>query len=113
MKDPYEILGVRPDANADELKKAFRRRARECHPDSDPDNPWAEDEFKEISGAYGLLSDKHLRARYDRGEISGDGVKRLNRCSVDGRSRSTRTTQNPGGSGAATNLPSLSERASR
>ena len=76
MKDPYEILGVRPDANADELKKAFRRRARECHPDSDPDNPWAEDEFKEISGAYGLLSDKHLRQRYDRGEISGDGTRR-------------------------------------
>ena len=76
MKDPYEILGVGPDVNADELKKAFRRRARECHPDSDPDNPWAEDEFKEISGAYGLLSDKHLRARYDRGEISGDGTRR-------------------------------------
>jgi DnaJ-class molecular chaperone len=76
MKDPYEILGVGADADADELKKAFRRRARECHPDSDPDNPWAEDEFKEISGAYGLLSDKHLRARYDRGEISGDGTRR-------------------------------------
>ncbi len=76
MKDPYEILGVKPGVNADELKKAFRRRARECHPDSDPDNPWAEDEFKEISGAYGLLSDKHLRARYDRGEISGDGTRR-------------------------------------
>ena len=76
MKDPYEILGVGPDANADELKKAFRRHARECHPDSDPDNPWTEDEFKEISGAYGLLSDKHLRARYDRGEISGDGTRR-------------------------------------
>ena len=86
MKDPYDILGVRPGVNADELKKAFRRRARECHPDSDPDNPWAEDEFKEISGAYGLLSDKHLRARYDRGEISGDGTRR-----VPG------STQKPGG----------------
>jgi len=76
MKDPYEILGVKPDASADELKKAFRRRARECHPDSDPGNPWAEDEFKEISAAYGLLSDNLLRTRYDRGEISGDGTRR-------------------------------------
>ena len=51
MKDPYEILGVRPDANDGELKQAFRRLARECHPDSDPDYPWAEDEFKALSAA--------------------------------------------------------------
>lgn len=76
MKDPYKILGVLPDANDAELKRAFRRLARECHPDSDPDNPWAEDEFKELSAAYDLLSDSDRRQRYDRGEISGDGTKR-------------------------------------
>ena len=76
MKDPYKILGVQPDANDAELKKAFRRLARECHPDSDPENPWAEDEFKELSAAYDLLSDADRRTRYDRGEISGDGSKR-------------------------------------
>ncbi|MDA1089277.1 MAG: DnaJ domain-containing protein [Proteobacteria bacterium] len=76
MKDPYKILGVRPDAGNDELKQAFRRLARECHPDSDPDNPWAEDEFKELSAAYDLLSDSDRRLKYDRGEISGDGTKR-------------------------------------
>jgi len=83
MKDPYKILGVLPDANDGELKQAFRRLARECHPDSDPDNPWAEDEFKELSAAYDLLSDSDQRGKYDRGEISGGGTKR------------TRTTHKP------------------
>ena len=76
MKDPYEILRVPPGASAEELKKAYRRLARECHPDSDPGNPWAENEFKELSAAYDLLSDPGRRQRYDRGEISGDGTRR-------------------------------------
>ena len=75
MKDPYKILGVLPDASEGELKQAFRRLARECHPDSDPGNPGAEDEFKELSAAYDLLSDSDRRERYDRGEISGDRSK--------------------------------------
>ncbi len=76
MKNPYEILGVPPGASVEVLKKAYRRLARECHPDSDPGNPWAEDEFKELSAAYDLLSDPGRRQRYDRGEISGDGTRR-------------------------------------
>lgn len=76
MKDPYEILDLSPGASAEELKKAYRRLARECHPDSDPGNPWAENEFKELSVAYDLLSDPGRRQRYDRGEISGDGTRR-------------------------------------
>ena len=76
MKDPYEILDVSPGASAEELKKAYRRLARERHPDSDPSNPWAENEFKELSSAYDLLSDPGRRRRYDRGEISGDGTRR-------------------------------------
>lgn len=76
MKNPYEILDLPPGASAEELKKAYRRLARECHPDSDPGNPWAEDEFKELSTAYDLLSDPGRRRRYDRGEISGDGTRR-------------------------------------
>ncbi len=76
MKDAYEILGVPPGASAEELKKAYRRLARECHPDSDPGNPWAENEFKELSAAYDLLSNPGRRQRYDRGEISGDGTRR-------------------------------------
>jgi len=75
MNDPYEILGVGTGASADEMKKAFRRLARECHPDSDPGNPWAEDEFKELSAAYDLLSDPKRRSQYDRGDL-GDDWKR-------------------------------------
>ena len=66
MNDPYQILGVNAGASDDELKKAFRRLARECHPDSDPGNPWAEDEFKELSAAYELLRDPKRRVQYDR-----------------------------------------------
>ncbi|NQV83604.1 MAG: J domain-containing protein [Rhodospirillales bacterium] len=79
MIDPYEILGVQRGATGPELKKAFHKLARECHPDSDPDNPWAEDEFKALSAAYELLSDPKRRALFDRGEISGDGSKQPTR----------------------------------
>lgn len=72
-KDLYRILGVAPDASARDIKTAYRRKAREMHPDLDPDNPWAEDEFKKLSAAYQLLSDEKQRTRYDRGEINADG----------------------------------------
>ncbi len=72
MNDPYEILGVHSGASDEELKKAFRRLARECHPDSDPDNPWAEDQFKEFSATYDLLSDPSRRAQFDRGNLADD-----------------------------------------
>ena len=75
MKDPYEILGVPSGAGSGELKKAFRRLARERHPDTDPDNPWAEDDFKDLSAAYDLLSDPQRRGRFDRGEITGDWTR--------------------------------------
>ncbi|MCH7937881.1 MAG: J domain-containing protein, partial [Proteobacteria bacterium] len=94
MKDPYEILGVSPGASAEEMKKAYRRLARECHPDSDPGNPWAEDEFKELSTAYDLLSDPGRRRRYDRGEISGDGTRRTPSPS---KSKPARPKGTPGG----------------
>lgn len=75
-KTPYRILGVATDATAAEIKTAYRRKAREMHPDLDPDNPWAEEEFKRLSAAYQLLSDATERARYDRGDIDGDGRRK-------------------------------------
>ena len=65
-KDLYEILGVSRSATADELKSAYRKLARQFHPDVNPNNPEAEEKFKEISTAYGVLSDTEKRAQYDR-----------------------------------------------
>lgn len=68
MKDYYQLLGVSPQADQDEIKRAFRRLARETHPDANPDDPEAEARFREIAEAYEVLSDPQKRARYDRGE---------------------------------------------
>jgi molecular chaperone DnaJ len=65
-RDYYEILGVARSASSDELKKAFRRLAMKCHPDRCPDDPGAQERFKEIKEAYDVLSDPHKRALYDR-----------------------------------------------
>ncbi|HEV7941876.1 MAG TPA: molecular chaperone DnaJ [Solirubrobacteraceae bacterium] len=65
-RDPYEVLGIRRDASEQEIKKAFRRLARELHPDVNAHDPQAEDKFKEAAEAYEILSDADRRATYDR-----------------------------------------------
>lgn len=77
--DPYNVLGVKKDASQDEIQKAYRRLAKKLHPDLNPGNKQAEEQFKEISVAYDLLSDTDKRARYDRGEIDVSGAERPQR----------------------------------
>jgi DnaJ-class molecular chaperone len=71
--DPYTLLGLARGASADEIKKAYRKLAKELHPDRNADNPKAAERFSQVTQAYDLLSDKDKRARFDRGEIDGDG----------------------------------------
>ena len=65
-RDFYEILGVNRDASDDEIKKAYRKLAMKYHPDRNPDNPKAEEQFKEAKNAYEILSDAKKRAAYDQ-----------------------------------------------
>ena len=65
-RDYYEVLGVNKDATDDDLKKAYRRLAMKWHPDRNPDNPKAEDHFKEAKEAYEVLADGNKRAAYDQ-----------------------------------------------
>lgn len=76
MKDPYDILGVPRTANADDIRKAYRRLAKTLHPDLNPGDKDAEARFKEASGAYDLLSDAEKRRRFDAGEIDASGAER-------------------------------------
>lgn len=71
--DPYSMLGVARGADEAEIKKAYRKLAKELHPDRNKDNPKAAEKFSQVTAAYDLLTDKDKRARFDRGEIDGDG----------------------------------------
>ena len=72
-QDPYQELGVARTASADEIRKAFRKLAKQLHPDKNPGNKASEERFKRVSAAFDLLDDADKRNKYDRGEIDADG----------------------------------------
>ena len=74
-KDFYKILGVKKEASEDELRKVYRKLARQYHPDANPGNKAAEERFKEISEAYSVLSDKQQREEYDALRAMGGGAR--------------------------------------
>lgn len=75
-EDPYSVLGLARTASDDDIRRAFRRLAKELHPDVNPGNAAAVERFKRVSAAYDILGDPPRRAAYDRGEIDASGEPR-------------------------------------
>jgi DnaJ-class molecular chaperone len=73
LKDPYQLLGVSRDASQEQIRSAYRKLAKEHHPDLNPGNKKAEERFKAVASAYEFLSDEEKRGRFDRGEIDASG----------------------------------------
>lgn len=76
MADPYEALGVPRDASQDDIRKAYRKAAKETHPDLNPGNPEAEQRFKTVNAAHDIIGDPEKRKRFDAGEIDDTGAER-------------------------------------
>jgi DnaJ-class molecular chaperone len=77
MADPYSTLGVSKGADEKAIKSAYRKLAKELHPDKNKDNPKASERFSDVTRAYDLLSDAQKRGQYDRGEIDENGQPRF------------------------------------
>jgi DnaJ-class molecular chaperone len=97
MADLYSILGVKRDASEADIKKAYRKLAKELHPDKNKDNPAASAKFSKVTQAYDILTDKDKRARYDRGDIDEDGNPRSPFGFGGGGGGSARPGAGPGG----------------
>ncbi len=93
-RDPYELLGVPREASGDDVRKAYRRLARQHHPDANPDAPEAEERFKELQQAYETLSNPEKKRQYDE-RLRSSARKRRggSRASTVGGARTKNTTQ--------------------
>ena len=77
MRDPYDVLGLSRSASEQDIKRAYRKLAKENHPDRHPGDAGAQAKFTEINAAYEILGDKEKRAKFDRGEIDAEGKPRF------------------------------------
>lgn len=77
MRNPYDVLGVAKNASSKEIKSAYRKLAKQYHPDQKPDDPKAKERFAEIGQAYEILGDEKQRGAFDRGEIDAKGKPRF------------------------------------
>ncbi|MEF2552434.1 J domain-containing protein [Aurantimonas sp. A2-1-M11] len=77
MRDPYAVLGVAKNASEKDIKSAFRKLAKQYHPDANASDPGAATRFNEANQAYEILGDKDKRAQFDRGEIDADGKQKF------------------------------------
>ena len=105
--DPYQELGVSRGASADEIKKAFRKLAKDYHPDKNPGDKAAEDRFKRITAAFDLLGDADKRAKFDRGEIDADGREQYRGFSGGARGQGGFGQGGFGGGGARTTFDDI------
>ncbi len=99
--DPYAALGLSRSATADEIRRAYRKLAKELHPDVRPGDKTAEDKFKRATAAFNLLSDPVTKSRFDRGEIDADGNERMAFGSRPRHSSRAHAGAGAGGAGAA------------
>lgn len=72
-RNPYTVLGLSPSASDSDIRSAFRKLAKQYHPDRNPDDKRAEDRFKEISAAFDVIGDAERRKKFDRGELDNEG----------------------------------------
>src|ERR1700710_1382980 len=72
-QDPYTELGVSRGASSDEIRKSFRKLAKQLHPDQNPGDKAAEERFKKVSAAFDILGDEEKKKKFERGEIDADG----------------------------------------
>ncbi len=72
-QDPYKVLGVSKGAPIADVRKAYRKLAKECHPDRNPNNKEAEEKFKRVSAAFSFLDEEGRKSKFDNGEIDADG----------------------------------------
>jgi DnaJ-class molecular chaperone len=87
MRDPYEILGLNREAGEAEIKSAYRRLAKQWHPDRNASDPRAKDRFAELNSAYEILGDAQKKIQFDRGEIDAEGKPRFRPESFTGGAR--------------------------